>query len=88
MEVNDATRSELLRRLAGSAHESSTAVLDAQSIVPQLGLLINPAQVVDGSALAEAHQGWLDNIDALCTSRVVSLNAACVRDLMGMTPLQ
>lgn len=76
MEVNEATRSELLRRLAGNAHESSTNALDAQSIVSQLSLLVSSAQAADGSALAEAHQGWMDNIDALCTSRVVSA-AAC-----------
>lgn len=70
MEVSSATRSGLLRRLAGSAHDTSSAAIGSQAAVAQLSLLV-PQTSAQEADLQLAHQGWHDHISSLCASRVV-----------------
>lgn len=71
MEINAATLSELLRRLAGTAQDTSAAVGASQAAVSQLSLLLRPATASEGSDLEQAHQGWHDQLGALSASRMV-----------------
>jgi hypothetical protein len=70
MELSETTRSELLRRLAGGAHDTASAAsARPHSAVAQLNLLVFHA--VQGSDLQLAHQSWQDYLGTLSASRVV-----------------